>query len=81
MEIGNGNGKDFRKAKRHLLAFINENNGKWEKRKVKGHKLHVRRKMCWKFDETLEERDTQQLATVILSGIPATSSAQIEETI
>ena len=26
-------------------TFIYENNGKWEKGKVKGHKLHVRRKI------------------------------------
>ena len=27
------------------MAFIYENNGNWEKRKVKGHRLHLRRKM------------------------------------
>jgi len=26
-------------------TFIYENNGNWEKKKVKGHRLHVRRKM------------------------------------
>ena len=26
-------------------TFIYENNGNWEKRKVEGHRLHVKRKM------------------------------------
>ena len=44
-EIGKGNGKGFEKEKWHYLGFIYENNRKYEKRKVKGHRLHVRRKM------------------------------------
>ena len=43
-EIGKGNVKGFGKA-RGIVAFIYENNGNWEKRKVKGHRFHVRRKM------------------------------------
>ena len=44
-EIGKGNGKGFGKAKWNLLVFVYENNGKYKKQKVKGHRLHVRRKM------------------------------------
>ena len=38
-------GKGIEKAKRHYWHFIYENNGKYEKEEVKGHRLHVRRKM------------------------------------
>lgn len=45
MEIGKGNGKGFGKEKWHYWHFIYENTRKWEKRKVKCHRLHVRRKL------------------------------------
>ena len=45
MEIGKGNGKGFGKENDIFSTFIYENNGKYEKREVKGHRLHVRRKM------------------------------------
>ena len=44
-EIGKGNGKGFGKEKRHYWHFIYENKGKQEKKEVKDHRLHVRRKM------------------------------------
>ena len=44
-EIGKGSDKGFGKEKWHFWQFIYENNGNWEKRKVIGHMLHVRRKM------------------------------------
>ena len=45
MEFGKENGKGFGKARGIYWHFIYENNGKWEKKKVKGHMFHVRRKM------------------------------------
>jgi len=44
-EIGKGNNKGFGKARDINCHFIYENNGNSEKRKVKGHRLHVRRKL------------------------------------
>jgi len=44
-EIRKGNEKGFGKAKWHFWQFIYENNENSEKREVKGHNLHVRRKM------------------------------------
>jgi len=38
-------GKGFGKEKWHFWQFIYENNGNYERRKVKGHRFHVRRKM------------------------------------
>ena len=43
-EIGKGNGKGFGKERGINWHFIYENNGNYEKRKVTGHMLHVRRK-------------------------------------
>jgi len=44
-EIGKCSGKGFGKANGINCHFIYENSGIWEKRKVKYHRLHVRRKM------------------------------------
>ena len=37
--------KDLERKNGIFGTFIYENNGNYEKRKVKGHRLHVRRKM------------------------------------
>ena len=37
--------KALERKKRYFWHIIYENNGNYEKRKVKGHKLHVGRKM------------------------------------
>ena len=44
-ETGKGNGKGIENVKMHYWHLFYQNKGKWEKRKVKGHILHLRRKM------------------------------------
>jgi len=43
-ENGKGKGKGIKKEKVIFGTFIYENEGKYEKREVKGHRLDVRRK-------------------------------------
>jgi len=44
-EISKGNGKGFGKVSGINWPFMYENNGNYEKMKVKCHRLHVRKKM------------------------------------
>lgn len=44
-KIGKGNGEGVEKERGISWHFIYENKGNWDKMKVKGHKLHVRREM------------------------------------